>query len=65
MIYVFYVLMGVSAIVAIPSLIGVVQGMFTEPTNQNPDVSLVEFLLSATVFCLAAICVQLWDGFPG
>ena len=33
-------------------------------TIQNPDTALIEFLLSASLFCLAAICVQLWAGFP-
>ena len=63
MIYVFYILMGISAFFTILGAISVVLKVITG-TVLNPDPALIEFLLSACLFCLAAICVQLWEGFP-
>ena len=64
MIYVFYTLMGISAFFTILSAISVVLKVITG-TVQNPfEPALMEFLLSACLFCLAAMCVQLWEGFP-
>lgn len=64
MIYVFYILMAVSAFLTILGAISIVLKVITG-TVQNPfEPALTEFLLSACLFCLAAMCVQLWDGFP-
>jgi len=63
-IYVFYILMAVSAFLTILGAISIVLKVITG-TVQNPfEPALTEFLLSACLFCLAAMCVQLWDGFP-
>ena len=66
MIYVFYALMGISALVAVVSFLGVIAALLGATTgyHDDGDKALNGFILSAILFCIAAICVQLWVGFP-